>query len=70
MKSTVAPNIKRIIKTNGLKQKIVAEKAGFKEKELSNMLNGRKLVSDIDILPLCIALGVTPNELFGVERGA
>lgn len=64
MLSIVAYNIKRIITSLGTKNKFIAEKAGYTEQQFSNMLNGRKLITDIDIPKLAKALGVTPNELF------
>ena len=59
----VAENVKRIITEKGLKQKTVAAKAGYTEKQLSNMLSKRKNIYDIDIVRLCKALEVTPNDL-------
>jgi transcriptional regulator with XRE-family HTH domain len=62
--SVVAYNIKRIIKGLGTKNKFIAEKAGYTEQQFSDMLHGRKLITDVDIPKLAKALGVTPNELF------
>ena len=64
--SIIAGNIKAIIAKKDVKQKAVAQKAGYSARAFSNMLNGRKLIADYDILPLCHSLNVTPNELFGV----
>lgn len=64
MLSIVAYNIKRIIKSQGTKNKFIAEKAGYTEQQFSDMLHGRKLITDVDIPKLAKALGVTPNELF------
>lgn len=66
MQSIIGQNTKQIIHRQGVKQKVIAEKAGYPEKMFSNMLNGRKLITEVDILPICFALEVTPNELFGV----
>lgn len=60
----VIENIKTIIKENGLKQRYVAEKAGFTESEFSNMLNGRKMFRTEYVTLVCNALGVQPNDLF------
>jgi transcriptional regulator with XRE-family HTH domain len=62
--SIVAYNIKRIIKSLGTKNKFIAEKAGYTERQFSDMLHGRKLITDVDIPKLAKALGVTPDELF------
>lgn len=66
MESIIAGNIKRLIREKGLQQRAVAARAGYNEKSFSNMLTGRKLITDCDIPPICAALQVTPNDLFGV----
>ena len=68
MKSVTAENIKNIIKEKGLKQKSVAKRAGYDEKAFNNMLNGRKLITDCDIIPIAKILDATPNQLFGYEE--
>lgn len=62
----VSENVKKIIKERGIKQKTIAEKAGYSEKCFSAMLCGRKVIDDSDILRICCALEVTPNALFGM----
>lgn len=52
----------------GLKQKYVAEKAGFTQQEFSNMMNGRKLIMTDYIVDICLALGVQPNDVFNWDR--
>jgi len=67
MESVIANNVKRIMAAKGLKQGATGERAGYNPKAFNNMLNGRKLISDMDILPICMALGVTPNDLFTTD---
>lgn len=64
MKTVIAENIKRIINERGYKQKAVAKIAGYDIKAFNNLLNGRKLITDCDIIAISDALGVTPNDLF------
>ena len=64
MKSVVAHNAKRIIQDKGLRQRFVANKAGYNEKTFSNMLNDRKIIADYDIVKIATALEVEANELF------
>lgn len=64
MNDIVAPNIKWIIRDRCLKQSAVAKKAGYSEQQFSSMMNGRKVIKDIDILRIATALGVDANELF------
>lgn len=61
----IASNIRNIIDENGLKQKFVAEKAGFTESDFSRMMTGNKIIRAEYIPALAQALGVTPNDLFG-----
>ena len=50
---TIIDNIKRIISEKGMKQGVVAERAGFSKSEFSNILNGRrKLLRAEHILPI------------------
>lgn len=57
-------SIKSIIDENGMKQKAVAERAGFTEQMMTDMLNGRKIIKAEFVPRLCEALGVSPNRLF------
>ena len=57
-------NIKSLIAESGMKQKAIAERAGFTEKTMTDMLNERKVIKAEFIPALCQALGVTPNRLF------
>lgn len=59
----IIANIKDIIKESGMKQKAVAEKSGFGDKEFSNLLNGRKRIGAEHIPAIANALGVTPNDI-------
>ena len=57
-------SIKDILAESGLKQKAVAERAGFTEQMMTDMLNGRKVIKAEFVPRLCAALGVSPNRLF------
>lgn len=65
-KSIVARNAKRIIMERGYKQKAIAALAGYNEKTFNNLLNGRKTVTDRDIVAISEALNIEPNELFAM----
>lgn len=60
----VSKNVIRIIDEKGLKQKNVAERAGFTKQEFNAMLNGRKLIKISDIEHITAALGVSVHELY------
>lgn len=64
----VAENASKIIDERGLKRKAVAEKAGYSEQMLCDMLNGRKIIKISDAMRLCEALGVNTNALFAITR--
>ena len=69
MNVTVAFGISKAIKEKGFKQTYVAESAGYTPQELSDMLNGRRLIKACDIPRIAKALGVEINYLFGIEKG-
>ena len=66
--SVVAGNVKRLIKERGIKQKFVADRAGMGDSMLSMKLNDLVRFNEDDIVRLCTALDVEPNELFKEER--
>ncbi len=67
--SLIAANTKRIIADKGLKQRAVAAKAGFSEKQFSALMTGRRIIKDTDVMAIATALGATPNDLFGFSEG-
>ena len=68
--NTVLPkNINRLIDEKGFKQCTIAKRAGHTEKSFSDLLNGRKIIKAVDIINISKALGVTPNEIFGIDTG-
>ena len=62
----IIESVRSFIELKGLKQCAVAERAGFTPQEFSNILCGRKVFKTEYVAPVCNALGITPNELFGV----
>lgn len=67
VQTSVAKNTKRIIEHRGLKQKAIAERAGFSIQQFNALLNGRKIIKDVDIIAIANALDVTPNDLFATN---
>lgn len=64
----VVRNIKKIISDKGIKQLVIAERAGFTSQELSNILNDKRKLLRVEHLPrIAHALGVSINELFKKE---
>lgn len=64
----VIANIRKIVKEKGMKYKAVAEKAGYTGQQFSDMLNKRKTIECNDIGRIVNALGITPNDIFGITR--
>ena len=56
------------IRLSGLKQKAIAERAGYSERQLSAMLNGKRKLWADDYERLCSALGKTPNDFMDVIK--
>lgn len=61
-------NIKTIINDKGMKQGVVAERAGFTPQEFSNILNGRKLLRAEYLLSIANGLDVEVNDLYGIKK--
>lgn len=61
---TVAQRISEIINEKGFKQYRVAERASIPPAKFNNMLCGRQVIRAEHVPSICIALGITPNELF------
>ena len=51
----------------GLKQRVVAQKSGYTEKQFSAMMTGRKKITAVDIERICFALNVSPSEFIKPE---
>lgn len=66
--SAIANNIKKIIRKRGMKQYIVAKKAGYSISQFNAMLNGRKIIRAEDIVVLADVLNATPNAILGVKK--
>lgn len=60
----VADNLKEIISEQGLTHAEVAKKAGLTKQEMSDMLNGRRLIKASDIERLIDILHVDANRMF------
>lgn len=63
-----AAGMKRLIAKKGLKNIYVAEKAGFTPQELSDMLNGRRLIKACDIPKLALAMEVKESDIYEVGK--
>lgn len=59
-----ATGMRCIIAQKGFKNIYVAKKAGYTAQELSDMLNGRRLIKACDIPRLARALGVRENDIY------
>lgn len=66
----VAENIRKIMAEKGFKQKAIAQKAGYTEQQFSNLLCGRKTIEADDVIRITAALGVYPNDLYGIRSDA
>ena len=60
----VPGNLRRILKSKGLKQCAVAQQVGMKAHDLTDMLRGRRIIYARDIAALASALDVSVAELF------
>ena len=66
-KSIIAENIKGIISKKFRSKGAIARKAGYDTNKFSNMIHGRKIITDVDVMNIANALEVEPNELYGIS---
>ncbi len=65
----IIQNIKNVIAKKGMRQRAVAERAGFSKQDFSNILNDhRKLLRVEYLVPIAFALGVDVNELLKLGK--
>lgn len=64
----VCERLKIYIKSKGLKQCAVAEKAGFTENQFSQILNGKRSVSADELEIICNAMEATPNDIYHCSK--
>lgn len=57
--------IRSCIREKGMVQGIVAERAGFTQKQFSDMLHGRKTIMAEYMPDIAKALGVSINKIYG-----
>ena len=67
MPGTILERVNDVIHVKGYKQCAVAERAGFSPKEFNDLIKGRKTFKAEYVKPICAALDVSPNVLFGFE---
>ena len=67
VKQTVSQNLKKICKTKGIKNKQVAEYLGVSEGSVSHWFREDNSIDIDNLYNLCKYLGVSLNQVFGVE---
>ena len=60
----IIKNLRQAIDASGLKQRVIAERSGRTDKQLSNILCCRQRLAVEDIPILCEVLNTTPNNLY------
>jgi len=63
----IIKNTKKFLESKGVKQKAFAEKAGYNEQQFSRKMADRSPITWEDVLKIANALGVTPNDLYGID---
>lgn len=62
--ANVPKNMNRIIEERGLKQSAVASWAGYSKQQMTDMLNGRRIIRPCDVMAIAVALDVDVGDLF------
>lgn len=62
--------LKTFVHETGIKHYVLAKRCGYSAREFSLLINGKKPILDKDILILCKALNISPNDLLGFDESA
>lgn len=57
------------LRARGFKQAAIAKKSGLTEQQLSDVLNKKRRLEANEMLAICNAMGITPNDLISAENG-
>ena len=68
MSSSVGENIAKYRKLNGISQKYLAEKVNISSQGLLKIEKGQVSPRADTLAKIVVAMGITPNQLFGVEQ--
>ena len=60
-------NLSAIVRENVIKQSFIAEKAGITDQKIGKILNLGQELKVNDLVSICKAIKVTPNELLDEE---
>ncbi len=60
----VCDRLKLYITQNGLKQKVIAEKSGLTENQMSQILKGKRGISADEFEIICNAMNANPNDIY------
>ncbi len=64
----VYKKVRAYIDDNGLKQVIVAQKAGISKVTFNAMMNGKRTMYADDLRSICLALNVSPELFIEVHK--
>ena len=56
--------VRRAIRESGMKQSVVAARAGLTEQQLCDIVNKRRKLEANEMFAICVVVGTTPNDLF------
>lgn len=60
--------VAREIRTRGFKQSAIADMSGLTKQQLCDIINKRRRLDANEMVSLCRAMGITPNDLFVAAR--
>jgi len=64
----VCDRLKLYITRNGLKQKVIAEKSGLTENQMSQILKGKRGISADEFEIICNAMNANPNDIYLISQ--
>lgn len=66
----VYEKVRAYLDQHGLKQKVVAEKAGIPKTTFNAIMNGKRTMYADDLKAICLALNISPEIFIDYQGGA
>lgn len=66
--AAIGARLRKLIESQGLTPRAVAEALDYSEQGIGQVLNGRRVSAFTKVLDWCDCLRLTPNELLGVDE--
>lgn len=68
LRPDIRDGLKKAIHQSGMKQTVVAERAGLKANQLCDIINKRRKLEANELIRLCHTIGLTPEKMYELAK--